>query len=187
MSLVETLKMEAPHNSITWFDFSQVSLDLKKDMMENWDGKDYPAFVRQFCDKKGMDYGKRDLEEWEQLWEEELDLWGGQSHFISAWKKLCGVPQRFCNVDLIQEPEKLCEIVKDEPRSIVLISNIYDYQATILQGSQKVTGSYVRLLEGLQAKTNNIYLDGGNLFGERETFFVKECGDILQPICNPFV
>jgi hypothetical protein len=172
---------------IHWFDFSTAALSFYKTLLQNWDGVDYPKYIAEHYSLVGQTPSSEDKENWEKLWKKTLSVFLGPENFKLLWEKLKKMKHHFLNIDLIENPQKFVDFVADQKESVVFLSNIFDYQATIMKGSFSVFKSYIDLICLLKQKQNDIFVTGGNVYGTTTDFFVKELVDVAPGLDDSYL
>lgn len=134
------------NSEIVFFDYSENSLKFKQDMLANWNGVDYPGYVRANISKNTI---QDDLTHWQLLngefklsndvlhflgkgdqlddyWHHILELFDGPKAFEKYWKFFCRLKHRFVLCDLLSEADQamLFETLGDK-NVAVLNSNIF--------------------------------------------------------------
>lgn len=106
-------------------DFNEESVELHRLLHQQWDGHDLPGFLKEkgFCHNQFFQY----TEEYEyDLWNKELERWGGAKNFADSWRLLKQIKVEFEVVDLLAS-EDFHWAKTDEPRSSVFwFSNIWN-------------------------------------------------------------
>jgi hypothetical protein len=115
---------------VVLFDAGPKALEYRRLMLAEWDGEEYPRFVRYafrqlpgaeavlaagWC-RSPEELDRCDLE---RLWGEELREWDGEAMFKRHWDVYRRLPHEFVCCDLLTEPEKLLERMADEASAVV--------------------------------------------------------------------
>ncbi len=119
--------------SVVFFDYSTQALDFRRRLDAEWNGRDYPGFLRNlFEQQNGAHYylwpgASPDNMEWaelERLWSAELARWGGADRFEGHWRQFRELRRDYllCN---ILEADVLLERIQDEPGSLIWWSNAF--------------------------------------------------------------
>ncbi|WEK00797.1 MAG: hypothetical protein P0Y59_03615 [Candidatus Sphingomonas phytovorans] len=120
-------------SSVVFFDYSTQALDFRRRLDAEWNGRDYPGFLRSlFEQQNGAHYylwpgASPDNMEWaelERLWSAELARWGGADRFEDHWRQFRDLRRDYllCN---ILEADPLLERIQDEPGSLIWWSNAF--------------------------------------------------------------
>jgi hypothetical protein len=106
------------HTRVVYFDYSQAALDVRRFMVEQWDGVDFPRFVRrvfqrfpspqtfyQLWDNATADTVSDD--ELDFLWQRELQRWGGSEALRDHWQQYARLAHEYVCCDVLTDPSPL--------------------------------------------------------------------------------
>lgn len=121
---------------VTFFDYSQQALSIRKTLIQEWDGINYPAFckeiIRRFASDttfyqlwNGQTVDQIDWADVDTLWQTELTLWGGQEAFKQQWQAQKSLDYRFIHCDLINQPSPLLDAIENSNKAIIWWSNAF--------------------------------------------------------------
>ncbi|BDX05402.1 hypothetical protein [Planctobacterium marinum] len=121
---------------VLFFDYSQSALDIKKHMIEHWDGEDFPGYIAQlfktFCHPDVFyqlwDGTTPDNVDWSDItwmWQQELQKWGGAENFKAHWQVCRGLPHQFLCCDLLNNRQPLLNKLAEFKRSYLWWSNAF--------------------------------------------------------------
>ncbi|MDH3692484.1 MAG: hypothetical protein OEU36_23885 [Gammaproteobacteria bacterium] len=124
------------NTTVVFFDYSKRALDIRKDIVENWNGEDFPNFVRYLVEKypksdtlyqlwEGLSSHERQWKDVERRWEGELERWGGEQVFKSHWQNYRSLRHEYLHCNILADSSKLFEIMGDEKSSIIWFSNAF--------------------------------------------------------------
>jgi hypothetical protein len=123
---------------VVFFDYSERALAIRRHMVEQWNGEDFPGFVRYLVrtfpapqtyyhlpgdsSPDGIDWRVV-----EQAWQRELDWWGGAERFRDHWQAYRRLPHRYLLCNLLEDPTAALRAMAANPRSgdIVWWSNAF--------------------------------------------------------------
>ncbi|HKJ16033.1 MAG TPA: hypothetical protein VJ984_01625 [Xanthomonadales bacterium] len=156
------------------FDYSLKGLEHRRLMHQEWNGEDYPRFLRQRfgnADRDDIHYllwhgATPENPDWslmEKRWQQELDAWGGESAFTDHWQRFRELDIEYVHCDLLQAPEKILECVKHEPGSLIWWSNAFltlDSIRRYTTSQRKVI--YRNWIESLAQKAPLLHLYGSD-------------------------
>jgi hypothetical protein len=155
------------------FDYSPRALEFRERLLAEWDGADYPAFLREaframpadtyfqlWADLSPAQVADADLE---QLWQAEIARWGDAATFQRHWALCRKLPHEFVVCDLLETPERLLERIRPEPRAAVWWSNAFftiysNWHFRIAERRLR----YTRFINGLAAAAPEIFLYGAD-------------------------
>ena len=118
---------------VVFFDYSQQALDFRRRLDGEWDGRDYPRFLRGlFEQQKGAHYylwpgaspDNMDWAELERLWAAELVCCDGAERFEEHWRQFGTLRREYllCN---ILEADALLARIRNEPGALIWWSNAF--------------------------------------------------------------
>ncbi len=118
---------------VVFFDYSADALDFRRRLDAEWDGHDYPRYLRTLFERRdrthyylwpGATPDNMDWAELDRLWAAELVRWGGAEKFAAHWRRFQTIERDYlaCN---ILEPDVLLARIKDEPGSAIWWSNAF--------------------------------------------------------------
>lgn len=121
---------------VTFFDYSQQALDIRKTLINDWDGKDYPSFCKEIMQRfpesetfyqlwNGIQPKDINWLDVEQLWQKELLNWGGEEAFQEAWLAQKSLSYRFIQGDFIHNNQPLLHEIIDSSSSLIWWSNAF--------------------------------------------------------------
>jgi len=121
---------------ITFFDYSQQALSIRKVLINEWDGHDYPAFCKDIISRygseqtfyqlwNGLTVDQIDWADVETLWQTELRLWGGKNAFQQQWQAQRSLQYRFIHCDIVNQPQILLDAISDSDQSVIWWSNAF--------------------------------------------------------------
>ena len=149
---------------VTYFDYSKQALAFKKLLIQQWDGTDYPKFLKYAIDKYRVNVTGGNETQFKtdaQLWDRELEWWGGSSKLKEHWKLYKKLKHSYIHLDICDTPEDLTSKVSKEDNSVIWWSNAFHtVNAHYIRGLQGVTKCYNRWLELLEKQNENLYILG---------------------------
>lgn len=168
--ILETHGFDA-RSHILFFDYSAHALEFRRRLDAEWDGRDYPAFLRAlFARRDGSHYylwpgaspDAMDWRELERLWAAELTRWGGAEAFESHWRRFRELRRDYlpCN---ILEPDDLLARIENRPGAVIWWSNafstIYSAAHHGLEEKRRIYGDWIGRLAD---KAPDIFLYGSD-------------------------
>lgn len=160
-----------PGTKLVFFDYSSHALDFRRRLDSEWNGRDYPAYLRGLFAEAGNTHfylwpgatpDNMDWAELERLWQAELARWGGADAFADHWRRFQAVERDYlaCN---ILDAGPLLDRIQDEPGSAIWWSNAFCtiYSATHYSLAEK-QAIYERWIDRLATRAPGIFLYGAD-------------------------
>lgn len=118
------------------FDYSEKGLEYRRLLHQEWDGVDFPVFLRKVLRTlppsdahyllwQGADAKNLDWTLMEARWQQEVDAWGGAQVLRDHWQIYQGMDVEYLHCDLLKEPELLLERIHDQAGSLIWWSNAF--------------------------------------------------------------
>jgi hypothetical protein len=137
---------------VIYYDYSKQALAFKKLLLEEWDGRDYPKFLRYAKSKYQINetFGaSTEGKTYEDLWKKELSYWGSEDILYEHWQKYKKLKHTFIYCDILETPEKITNQVDDTEESYIWWSNAF----------HTVTAHYTKSLDDLKDHYNNNWVE----------------------------
>lgn len=161
-------------SKVVYLDYSQAALDVKKFMIEHWDGHDFPAFVYRLFevfphpetfyqlwdDVTPETVAPQDIQ---RVWQRELDRWDSAERFREHWQRYRTLEHQFVPCDLLSDIGPLLEPMQSEASAVIWWSNAF----FTMYGNWRCDGeyrqaSYERWIQGLAERNPALYLVGSD-------------------------
>ncbi len=124
------------NTTVVFFDYSQKALDIKRYMIENWDGEDFVGFAKKLFVHYpqgevfyqlwfGVTPDTLDWDDMQQLWQQELHKWGGQEAFIHHWQQCKNLPHLYLHCDLLKDRSALLNKIASYSSPYIWWSNAF--------------------------------------------------------------
>jgi hypothetical protein len=133
--ILQTHEFDAD-TSVVFFDYSQRALDVRKFMVESWDGTDFPSFLAGLFER--FPYPETYYHLWQDrtpaqvsegeldtAWSRELARWGGEDAFAEHWCAYRTLEHEFVHCDVVGDPAPLLERVRADPGAVIWWSNAF--------------------------------------------------------------
>jgi hypothetical protein len=163
-----------PDTRVVYFDYSPAALDVKRSIVEQWDGDDFPDFVQhlfqqfphpqtfyQLWDQLTPDQLDRD--DIDAVWQRELSRWGGREALRDHWQQYARLNHEYVCCNLLDDPAPLLDRMRKEPSAIVWWSNafftMYGNWFFTIDHRQR---AYDHWIEQLAAANPRLYLFGSD-------------------------
>jgi len=161
---------------VVFFDYSARALAIRQHMVEQWDGSDFPGFIRHLVRAFPAPHTYYHLPgdstpegiEWhivEQAWERELKWWGGADCFRDHWQAYRRLPHRYLECNLLDDPAVVLRAMEASPRAgdIVWWSNaFFTMYGNWFHSPVERQRMYERWMSGLAAASSHALLYGSD-------------------------
>ena len=121
------------NTKLIYFDVNDRMLNLRKAMLQSWDGKDYPGFIRKYM-FENREFFKTQLmttddEDLEEKWGQELDIWKKPEAFNEVFDRARGLPTQFITTNLLVDQSELLDAFRGLKNAHVAFwySNCFNY------------------------------------------------------------
>jgi hypothetical protein len=121
---------------MVFYDYSSKALEVRKMIVNEWDGIDFPLFCRKLM--KAFPHPETFYQLWsdvtpdtlnwddmDDMWENELKRWGGAENFHSHWQKYRSLTHIYVRCDLWSQRERLIELMGKSNSEIIWWSNAF--------------------------------------------------------------
>lgn len=121
---------------MVFFDYSTTALNMRKVIVSDWDGEDFPRFVRYLMQK--FPPGEVFYQLWadlsadeiawgdlEKLWQNEIEKWGGESVIRDHWRAFQGIRHEYVHCNLLTDRRALLEAIDPRPNAAIWWSNAF--------------------------------------------------------------
>lgn len=134
---------------VVYFDYSQCALEFRRMLLANWDGRDYPAFLRSLTRLMpssthyylwpGASPDALNGAEMEHLWVAETLRWGGPEAFADHWARYQSLRHDFLHRNILTECGEILRLVQDRDDAVIWWSNAFStvYSAWNFSVAQK--------------------------------------------------
>jgi hypothetical protein len=159
---------------MVFFDYSSQALAFRRLLHEEWDGRDYPRFLRTVFSRMpasgthyylwpGASVDDMDWPEMERLWVDEVARWGGPPALADHWSRYRELRQEYVLLNILTEQHKLLDEIEDRAGSAIWWSNAFCtiYSATHY-GLEQKRQSYEQWARGLAQRAPGIFLYGSD-------------------------
>jgi len=146
----------AEDTEVVFFDYSAYELEFRKLLCSEWDGIDYPGFLKYAAGKlpsdayyalPGVSAGDPMMDE---LWRREVSLWGGEKQFQSHWSRYRKLRHRFVVCNLLTEQESILKELSPAAGTVMWWSNafatVYTACHYCIEEKQALYESWIRAL-----------------------------------------
>lgn len=149
--------------TVKFIDYSQISLDFKKWLVENWDGNNIKDAVNKFEREIGnpISWNRPFHETEEESYSKVTKEFGSKEEWLQFWDKYKLLNHEYHLLDLVDETDKL-EGLLSSSQNYIYYSNSFNTEAGLVRwGKTKLQQSLSQLLTFAE-KTNSI-VDGSDV------------------------
>jgi hypothetical protein len=146
---------------VVFFDYSAKALQIRKTIIAEWDGRDFPRFVEylfrifphpetfyQLWD--GRTPEQVNSSELDEFWHRELQRFGGEKEFANHWNAYRKLSHEFICCDILRSPETLAKHIIPEKDAVIWFSNapftVYSNWYHTLEQRKELYDNFIRLL-----------------------------------------
>ena len=161
---------------VVFFDYSERALRIREHMVEEWNGRDFPGFIRHLVRAFPAPQTYYHLPgdstpdgiDWhivEQAWERELHWWGGAERFGAHWQAYRRLPHRYVLCNLLDDPGPVLRVMAARPRTgdVVWWSNaFFTMYGNWLHSLDERQRMYERWMAGLATASPQAHLYGSD-------------------------
>jgi hypothetical protein len=187
---------------VVFFDYSLSALSIRRTMVEQWDGEDFPRFVRHLLEAfppettfyqlwAGATPDNMDWAAVEELWRRETARFGGERAFSEHWREYRSLRHRYVHCDILVEPEELLAEMPRETSAVMWFSNApFTMYSNWRYSLAERRARYERWIERLVGSNPHMLLYGSDYnnsnvncvrAGDYWTLFQEEDGGPLAP------
>ena len=171
--ILESLGFDA-RTRVVFFDCSTRALEVKRLLLEGWDGRDFPAFVPHLFRKvpsgdahyhlwDGATPETLDPKAVERAWERELERWGGERAFAEHWSRYRQLRHEFVRCDVLGNAARLLARVEPEEHAVIWWSNaFFSVWGNWLLDAAERRAAYERWVEELAERNPELFLYGSD-------------------------
>lgn len=121
------------NTKIFYYDINNYMLKFKKNLLEKWDGYDYPTFINTYGFQSQFLPDNHSMENLESQWRSELSFWGGANAFARMWNFQKNFEYKFIKLDLYNDFKN---IKLPFGRSTCWFSNVFFYPKLFLENEE---------------------------------------------------
>ena len=121
---------------VVYFDYSPKALEIKRHIVDQWDGENFPDFVDslfaafphpdtfyQLWDDLTPE--QVDSSDIQQMWQRELKHWGTAQIFRDHWQAYRELPHEYVCCNILTDPSPLFDRIADQSSAIIWWSNAF--------------------------------------------------------------
>jgi len=142
---------------VIWADYSPYAVKWMEILVYEWDGKDFHKFFENNKSRLNFDgtchYGFG-------TWEKFLDSFENENKWLSVWSKIRNLEHQFEVVDLINDYDKIVEMIPHNKNVLLQCSNIFLYESNYFNKGLQTTFNGIDYVRKVQSISNIVYLNG---------------------------
>jgi hypothetical protein len=161
---------------VVYMDYSPRALAVRRCMVEEWDGRDFPRFARYLFARHPYpgthyhlwgDLTPADVSdaELDAAWERELQWWGSADAFREHWRTYRELPHEYVECNLLDDPAPVLDVMTRSTRStdVVWWSNaFFTMYGNWFLSQEARQESYERWMNGLAKASPDALLYGSD-------------------------
>jgi hypothetical protein len=150
-------------------------LDIRKFIVEQWKGDDFPDFVRYLF--QVFPYPATHYQLWEnatpldvnwgdveRIWQRELVRWGGEARLREHWRAYCQLEHDYVCCDIVADASRILNRIDDQPGAIIWWSNaFFTMYGNWLYARQRRQAAYRHWIQQLAKRSPRLYLFGSDV------------------------
>jgi hypothetical protein len=152
---------------VVWSDFSEAGLWWTKNLLENWDGKDFHAFYlknKPYLEKHYVAHHAANYDR--KLAEKFVTHYGDEKTWLDHWDWIRTLDHTFMLVDLVNEWDKVIAEIGVDQKVFLQVSNIWQYETNYLNTPHhQAQASFINLINELLKTNKEVYLSGDSPSG----------------------
>lgn len=149
---------------IVYFDYSQISLDFKKWLWENWDGENYNQAISHYKTNVNPQFSPIWFynQDYTNRWHDVLDYFGGKESWLKLWHAYKQLEHEFIHCSLFDDYTALANDMHSHPgNNLVWFSNSFHTEAALRYYSgDKLKHMYDQCLRDFAKNNTSIQICG---------------------------
>lgn len=159
---------------MVFFDYSTTALEMRKAINTEWDGEDFPRFVRYLMKQfppgevfyqlwAGLSPDEIAWDDLEQLWRNEIDKWGGEAAIKEHWTAFRDIRHEYVHCNLLTDRDGLLAAIDNQPNSAIWWSNaFFTIYSNWLHTADERKAIYDSWLRELSGRNPDIFIYGSD-------------------------
>jgi hypothetical protein len=161
---------------IFFYDSSLVTLNLKRWLIENWNGRDYVSVLNKWLDQSNDKSDRKEIfnDEFFLNLKAVLDHFGGNEGFAEHWTRFKNLRHSFLHINVFDSSFKtILGMIPDERETFIWWSNVFrSFYTQCFLTNEEVKSIYNFWIESLRRKSENLIVYGYDIYG------LEVCGKI---------
>jgi hypothetical protein len=159
---------------MVFYDYSRTALEIRKVIVAEWDGDDFPHFARFLIDKfpasevfyqlwANLDLDEINWADLQRLWLDEIEKWGGESVFKEHWQAYRKLRHEYIVCNLLKDQSPLLANIDHRPNSAIWWSNaFFTIYSNWLYTADERKAIYDKWVAHLAERNPSIFLYGSD-------------------------
>ncbi|HEV7857556.1 MAG TPA: hypothetical protein VGO91_02815 [Pyrinomonadaceae bacterium] len=160
--------------SVVFFDYSPNALGIRRLLQQEWDGQDYPRFIRYVLGKfpapdtfyqlwAGASTENLNWHDVQSYWEDEIERWGGERVLREHWAAYRELKHEYVQCNVLTEPHKLLRRIEPQPDSVIWWSNaFFTVYSNYLFSIDEKRRFYENWISGLAKANPSLFIYGSD-------------------------
>ena len=159
---------------VVYFDYSRQALEFKRLLHDEWNGQDYPDFLRYLFKK--IQPGEAFYQLWggfspqdmawdtvQDAWTREIARWGGESIIKEHWRRAKQLRVDYVLCNILEDQSPLLHEMDDRPSSVIWWSNVFfTFYSNWFHTIDRRRAIYERFIRGLTDRSPNTLIYGSD-------------------------
>ena len=159
---------------VVYFDYSQQALDFKRLLHDEWNGEDYPEFLRYLFTKLKPGevfyqlwggFSPQDMA-WDTVrdaWTREIARWGGESVIKEHWRRARQLRVDYVLCNILEDQGPLLREMDNRPNSVIWWSNVFfTFYSNWFHSIDQQRAIYERFIRDLNERSPNTLVYGND-------------------------
>jgi hypothetical protein len=142
---------------VIWADYSPYAVRWIELLIHEWDGKNFHKFFENNKSRLNFDgtfhYGFG-------TWEKFLDSFEDENKWLSVWSKIRNLEHQFEVVNLVNDYDKIIELIPHNKNVLLQCSNIFLYESNYFSEGINTTANAIDYIRKVQNISNKVIFNG---------------------------
>ena len=139
---------------VIWTDFSNTQMNWLKNLIFNWDGKNFKEFYKNNKPANvSIIYDEEKVDDFFNSFET-------QQNWLETWNKIKTLDHKFLVIDLINKYNDVVDTIDANKTVFLQVSNIWSYEVNYFDNGINVHFALIDYVHKLQNKSKKLYLSG---------------------------
>lgn len=162
------------HTKLIYFDYSEQALTFKKLLHTQWNGEDYPEFLRYLFSQ--LQPGQAFYQLWggfspenigwdavNETWAREIARWGGEHVIKEHWRRAQDLHVEYVLCNLLEDQSTLIDTFDNRPNSVIWWSNVFfTFYSNWFLSIEERQAIYERFIRALAERSPELLIYGND-------------------------